>query len=426
MNKGILIPNSTALIIESVDENLSENDKKLKLNLDAVKFIPKNYNKKAAAISNEKNPIFLYNFQSYQNSFPNKNNNNMKMFNNSDFQNNDNFNENNNFSYNQYYYPNNQINYMNNNINNNNKNNNQHNKKLYCNLNEYAFILKNNEHTFIPKNNAPAFIPKNKLTSELFCSKGYIPKSKLNEIEKEKPIQNLDNLLNSNFDLENQKFIDINQISTNENEIENEIKEFKITKEKNKDLKNYEKHLKEKRENHIEDSNFIINDYKDDNEKEEKKIFNIEEIKNYKNLKICNETNLLPKKFLEHIENMKIIEYEIQKNNQYKKYYNKKKNFDKFKNNENNNNNSEIKFNQFENKKEKFEDVQNKIIDEIAAPCAIDNEEIYNFQNNDNNNNFNENNNFSYNQYYYTNNQINYNLNFFNKKRKKKKKKNNF
>ena len=387
MNKGILRPNSTALIIESVDENLSKNEKKLKLNLDAAKFIPKNFNKKTAPISNEKNPIYLYNFQNYQNSFPNKNNNNMKMFNNSDFQNNDNFNENNNFSY-----------------------------KIKYFLNP----------TFIPKNNTPAFIPKNKHTSELSLkanAKEYIPKCKLNEIEKEKekPIQNLDDLLNSNFDLENQKFIDINQISTNENE----IKEFKITKEKNKDLKNYEKHLKEKRENPIKDSYFIINDYKDDNKKEEKKIFNIEEIKNYKNWKICNETNLLPKKFLEHIENMKIIEYEIQKNNQYKKYYNKKKNFDKSKNNENNNN-SEIKFNQFENKKENFEDVQNKIIDEIAAPCAIDNEEIYNFQNNDNNNNFNENNNFSYNQYYYPNNQINYNLNFFNKKRKKKKKKNNF
>ena len=53
MNKGILRPNSTALIIESVDENLSKNDKKLKLNLDAAKFIPKNYNKKATPISNE-------------------------------------------------------------------------------------------------------------------------------------------------------------------------------------------------------------------------------------------------------------------------------------------------------------------------------------------------------------------------------------
>ena len=135
---------------------------------------------------------------------------------------------------------------------------------------------------------------------------------------------------------------------------------------------------------------------------------------------------------------MKIIEYERQKNPIIENNYNTKKKYYKSKNNENNNNNySEIKFNQFENKKEKFED---EIIDEIAPPCAIENEEIYfqnynsplkiiidpELQNNDNNNNFYENNNFSYNQYYYPNNNTNYNLNLFKKKRKKKKKKNNF
>ena len=181
------------------------NDKKLKLNLDAAKFIPKNYKTNTAPISNEKNPIYLYNFQNYQNSFTNKNNNNMKMFNNTGYQNNNMNNnntlyQNNNFSYNQYYYPNNQMNNymnnMNNNMNNNikNNNNNYNNKKLDYNLNAPVFIPKghgNNVNSYIPKpkqqDSTLNLKPKN--SSELSLNanaKEYIPKSKLNEIEIEK------------------------------------------------------------------------------------------------------------------------------------------------------------------------------------------------------------------------------------------------
>ena len=502
MHKGILRPNSTALIIESTGENFTNNndkekkkedskDKKLKLNLDAAKFIPKNYKTNTAPISNEKNPIYLYNYQNYPNSFPNKNNNNMKMYNNTGYQNN-NMNNNtnnmyqNNFSYNQYYYPNNQMNYMNNNMNNsmnnniknnnnnynnnNNNYNNQHNKKLEFNLNAAAFIPKNNNvNQFVPKNKPQdlSLNLKQKNSSELSLNanaKEYIPKFKQNEFEEEKkkkeeekkkkeeeekkkkeeeekkkreeeekkkkeeeeenkrreeenkkreeekkkkkeeeekkkkenkkkenkPIHNLDDLLNSNDVNQKSDYIDIKNkpISSNKNKVDEYEKNFK---EKNKELKNYERHLKEKerekkekeekekekreieererrknleiqrkleqeqeeleRKNktHIEDFYFIIHDYKEENEKEEEKIFNIEDIKKFKNWKICNETKLLPKKFMEHIENMKIIEYERQKNPIKKNNYNMKKNFDKSYNKiDKKDNNNDTEFNRSE------------------------------------------------------------------------------
>ncbi len=510
MHKGILRPNSTALIIESTGENFTNNndkekkkedskEKKLKLNLDAAKFIPKNYKTNTASISNEKNPIYFYNLPNYQNSFINKNNNNMKMFNNTGYQNNNMNNnntlyQNNNFSYNQYYYPNNQMNNymnnmnnnMNNNIKNNNNNynnnnnsnfNNQHNKKLDFNLKATAFFPKghgNNVNSYIPnvKQQDPTLNLKPKNSSELSLNanaKEYIPKSKLNEIEIEKkkkeeeekkkkeeeenkkieeekkkkeeeekkrkeeeekkkkeeekkrkeeeekkkkeeekkkkkeedekkkkenkkkenkPIHNLDDLFNSN-DNQNSEYIDINinPISPNKNK----VKDFdKIFKEKNKDLKKYENYLKEKErekkekdekekekremeererrkkleiqrkqeqeelerrnKTHIKDFYFIIHDYKEENEKEEEIIFNIEDIKKFKNWKICNETKLLPKRYIEHIENMKIIEYERQKTNPIKKNnYNMKKNFDKSYNKiDKKDNNNDTEFNRSE------------------------------------------------------------------------------
>ena len=219
-------------------------------------------------------------------------------------------------------------------------------------------------------------------------------KKKENKKKEIKPIHNLDDLLNSGFDNQSTNtYIDIKNkpISPNKNKINEFEKNFK---EKNKDLKKYERYLKEKekkekeekekekrekekreieererrkqleiqrkqeqeeleRKNktHIENFYFIIHDYKEENEKEEEKIFNIEEIIKFQNWKICKETKLLPKRFIEHIENMKIIEYDKQKSLQSnKKNYGMKKNYDKSYNNKNDkkDNNNETEFNRSE------------------------------------------------------------------------------